>query len=201
MTNGFAGADTAGMTASISFSHKPVLTGQLVQLRPLGPQDVDDLMDALNDTEMLRLTGTHSTFTRAQIEQHCATRADHDDRLDYAIVDRGSGRFLGDLAIMDLNPINLSCGFRIALRTAMTGRGYGSDAARVIVDYLFDLGIHRIELEVYAFNPRARHVYEKVGFVHEGTLREALTWDGQWVDSELMAILDTDPRPARTFIG
>ena len=34
------------------------------------------------------------------------------------------------------------------------------------------------ELEVYDFNPRARHVYEKAGFVHEGTKRDALQWDG-----------------------
>ena len=184
------------MADPITFAHKPTLTGKLVQLRALGPQDVDDLMSALDDAEMLRLTGTHSTFSREQIERHCATRADHDDRLDYAILDRDSGRFVGDLAIMDLNPVNLSCGLRIALRTETTGRGFGSDAARLILDHLFDLGIHRIELEVYAFNPRARHVYEKVGFVHEGTLRGALRWDGEWIDGHLMAMLNTDPRPA-----
>jgi hypothetical protein len=39
------------------------------------------------------------------------------------------------------------------------------------------------------FNQRARRVYEKVGFVLEGTLRDALQFDGQWVDSHLMSIL------------
>ena len=33
------------------------------------------------------------------------------------------------------------------------------------------LRMHRIELGVYAFNPRAIHVYEKLGFKREGTLR------------------------------
>jgi RimJ/RimL family protein N-acetyltransferase len=34
-----------------------------------------------------------------------------------------------------------------------------------------------------------------VGFVHEGTKREALRWDDQWIDADLMAMLATDRRP------
>lgn len=51
------------------------------------------------------------------------------------------------------------------------------------------MGLHRITLEVYAFNPRARHVYERVGFVHEGTGREVLRFDDRWIDVHHMAIL------------
>ncbi len=59
--------------------------------------------------------------------------------------------------------------------------------------HAFDtLGLDRVELEVYKFNPRARRVYEKVGFVHEGTKRHALRWDEDWVDVDLMAMLDRD---------
>jgi RimJ/RimL family protein N-acetyltransferase len=49
--------------------------------------------------------------------------------------------------------------------------------------------VHRIELVVFSFNPRARRVYEKVGFVAEGTRRQALLWDGEWVDAQVMGIL------------
>jgi RimJ/RimL family protein N-acetyltransferase len=55
-------------------------------------------------------------------------------------------------------------------------------------------GVNRVELEVYDLNPRARHVYGKVGFVHEGTKRQALLWDGEWVDAHIMAILASDRR-------
>jgi RimJ/RimL family protein N-acetyltransferase len=54
------------------------------------------------------------------------------------------------------------------------------------------LGLHRIALEVYAFNPRARRVYEKVGFVAEGTLRDALNYDDQWIDATIMSVLAPD---------
>jgi len=35
-------------------------------------------------------------------------------------------------------------------------------------------------------------VYEKGGFVHEGTKREALRWGGEWIDADLMAMLASD---------
>ena len=53
------------------------------------------------------------------------------------------------------------------------------------------MGLHRISLEVYDFNPRARRVYEKAGFVHEGTGREALLFDGNWIDVHHMAVVAT----------
>ena len=69
----------------------------------------------------------------------------------------------------------------------------GSEATRLIVDYAFvELGVHRIELEVFAFNPRAIAVYEKLGFVHEGVRRHALLWDGEWIDALVMSIVATD---------
>jgi RimJ/RimL family protein N-acetyltransferase len=37
-------------------------------------------------------------------------------------------------------------------------------------------------------------VYEKVGFVQEGTKRDALQWDGEWVDCHCMGLLDRDWR-------
>lgn len=186
--------DTQPVNAPISFADKPTLTGPTVVLRPLGPEHVDDLMAAMSEPDTLRLTGTHATFDREQIVRHCATRAEQHDRLDYAILARTTGAFLGDLAINDLDADNRSCGFRIALRSQFAGQGYGSEATRLIVDHVFTSGLHRIALEVYAFNPRARRVYEKVGFKKEGTLRDALLWDGQWVDAELMSLLASDPR-------
>ena len=59
-----------------------------------------------------------------------------------------------------------------------------------MVDYGFrELGLHRISLGVYDFNPRAIHVYEKMGFKREGIMRDALYWDGEYVDEIMMSVL------------
>jgi RimJ/RimL family protein N-acetyltransferase len=44
-------------------------------------------------------------------------------------------------------------------------------------------------LDVYDFNARARHVYERLGFVHEATFRHALFRGGRFVDVHRLGIL------------
>src|SRR4051794_37832800 len=115
------------MTAPLSFADKPTPIGDKGVLRPPRAQDVDNPMEDLLDSELIRLTGTHSVFTREEIVDFCATRAGKTDRFDLTVLDRSTGAYLGGLAITQLDVDNRSCGFRIALRTSVTGRGYGTD--------------------------------------------------------------------------
>nr|WP_254628325.1 GNAT family protein [Plantibacter sp. MCCC 1A11337] len=86
--------------------------------------------------------------------------------------------------------------FRIALAPGWTGQGFGTEATTAVLDHtFFVLGLHRIALDVYSFNPRAERSYVKAGFV-EGRRRHTLHWDGAWVDSILMSVLSTDDRPS-----
>jgi RimJ/RimL family protein N-acetyltransferase len=179
-----------------NFAAKPTLTGELVLLRPVETQDAAGLFAIDPETE--RLTGSRrdSEFTLSNLESWYSTRASHDDRLDLSIIERASGKWAGEVVLNELSTQNESCGFRILLQgPRFYGRGLGTEATRLVIDYaLTVVGVHRIELQVYDFNPRARRVYEKVGFVHEGTMRDALRWDGEWVDCHLMGLLDRDWR-------
>ena len=72
-------------------------------------------------------------------------------------------------------------------------KGYGKEATRLMVDYAFQtLNMNRIQLHVSVENPRAIRVYEKVGFVKEGTLRQAMYYDNHYIDFVLMAIIKED---------
>jgi RimJ/RimL family protein N-acetyltransferase len=182
---------------SLSFAEKPVLTGRLVTLRPVLAEDAAGLF-AMDD-ETGRLTGSPKkeddpNWTLENLQRWYASRAEHDDRIDLSIIERATGAWAGEVVLNELNVGNESCGFRIALQgPRFYGRGLGTEATRLIIDYAFaTVGVHRIELQVYDFNPRARHVYERVGFVHEGTMREALRGDGQWIDCHLMGMLASD---------
>lgn len=175
------------------FADKPALIGDLVLLRPVAAADASGLYSC--DEETLRLTGSHHrAHSLADLEQWYATRGAHDDRLDLSIIEQATGEWAGEVVLNELNADNESCGFRILLQgPRFYGRGLGTEASRLVLDYAFGVvGVHRVELQVYDFNPRARHVYEKLGFVHEGTMRDALRWDGQWIDCHLMAMLDRD---------
>jgi RimJ/RimL family protein N-acetyltransferase len=78
----------------------------------------------------------------------------------------------------------------IMLLRPYLGRGYGTDAVRLIVSYGFrEVGLHRIQLGVFSFNARAMAAYRKAGFVEEGRRREAIRHDGHWYDDVQMSIL------------
>jgi RimJ/RimL family protein N-acetyltransferase len=147
-----------------------------------------------DDAEAMRLTGSHprpELTSREFMREWYATRADHDNRLDLAVVARATGLFVGEVVLNELDPDNESCNFRILLfGDANRDRGLGTEATRLILRHAFEnVGLHRVDLEVYDFNPRARRVYEKVGFVFEGTRRDALHWYGEWIDAHVMSIL------------
>lgn len=168
-----------------------------LQLVPLGTQYLDQVMEALHHNEFMRLTGTHGTFTREAVERFLEGVTQADDRADWAILRPFDGMYLGEVVLNDLDVHNQSMNFRTALSgPAVVGQGYGTEATQQVVQYGFKrVGLHRISLGVYAFNPRARSVYEKCGFVHKRTDRDALHWQGQWVDLHRMSILHPDPRP------
>jgi RimJ/RimL family protein N-acetyltransferase len=70
------------------------------------------------------------------------------------------------------------------------GKGYGSDAMRVILRYGFtELNLHRVTLTTFEYNPRAIRSYEKVGFKHEGRARGVLHRAGRRWDLIFMGIL------------
>lgn len=73
------------------------------------------------------------------------------------------------------------------------GKGYGTDAMRVILNYAFsELNLDRVSLNVFDYNPRARRSYEKAGFEEEGRSREFLLKDGKRYDLIFMGILRSE---------
>ena len=185
---------------STPFEVKATIIGDLVTLRPIRAEDAD-LIDRIirDDEDIARLTGaTHSSDEEPpvlpieQLRAIYAGWATADDRLALGVVDNASGELVGEVVLNDWDEGNRSCGFRTLIGAAGRGRGLGTEATRLVVKHgLTTMALHRISLEVYDFNPRARRVYEKVGFVHEGTGREALLFDGNWIDVHYMAIVAT----------
>ncbi len=75
------------------------------------------------------------------------------------------------------------------------GRGIGEHALRWVIAHAFEeRNAHRISLEVVEANDRARRLYERCGFVHEGTQRDGYRdEDGQYADICTYGLLATDP--------
>jgi RimJ/RimL family protein N-acetyltransferase len=187
------------MPPPVLFPVQPTLRGLLCTLRPFTADDIAAMGPILSDPEVRRLTGSVHSSSEAgagtgrldeRTRQWYETRTAQRDRLDLAVADNGTGRCVGEAVLNDWRPDDDACNFRILLGPQGRDRGIGSEATRLLIDHAFTAtALHRIDLEVYAFNPRARRAYEKAGFVVEGTRRDAFKFDGRYIDAVGMSIL------------
>lgn len=170
---------------------KPTITGSKIIMRPIVAEDAPAMFASLYDKESLRLTGTQQNFTFEQVQSYCEGLLAANDRVDFAITRLEDGLYVGEVVLNNIDWRNRSANFRIALAgSQFFGQGYGTEATQLILEYGFgQLKLHRIELEVYDFNLRAQHVYEKVGFVREGVRRDVLLWEGVYHSAIVMSIL------------
>jgi diamine N-acetyltransferase len=78
---------------------------------------------------------------------------------------------------------------------AEPGQGLGRRFLRALQQLVFDQhGAHRLWLDVYPENARARHLYHKLGFVEEGLLRECERAENRYRSLILMSILEAEYR-------
>jgi RimJ/RimL family protein N-acetyltransferase len=81
----------------------------------------------------------------------------------------------------------------LAVHPDFRGRRLADRAARLFQRHLiFDLDLHRLELECYGFNDRAIRHAERSGFVREGVKRKAYHRHGEWVDGILFSLIRED---------
>jgi RimJ/RimL family protein N-acetyltransferase len=83
----------------------------------------------------------------------------------------------------------------IALLPGSQGRGYGTQAHRLLARYLFaHTTVHRIQADTELDNIAEQRALEKAGFTREGVIRGAGWRDGAWRDGVTYGLLRTDPR-------
>jgi RimJ/RimL family protein N-acetyltransferase len=176
----------------------PALRGPRVVLRQLVEADAADLLRAAQDPEVRRLTGTKRQFTMADTVSWCRSRVAAGARYDWAVTAAADGGWLGDAALMDVDPDNGVASFRIALERR-PGEGLGTEATGLVLGFAFGgLGLYRVELEVFDFNTRAQKAYGKCGFEVEGIKRGGLRWAGERYDVVMMAAINPVQRARPT---
>jgi len=99
-------------------------------------------------------------------------------------------RVVGTLGLqIEGNPRRRHCGgLGMAVHDEFQGRGVGTALLAAAIDLADNwLGLRRLELHVYADNAAGIRLYEKHGFVVEGTARDFAFRDGEFVDALAMA--------------
>lgn len=170
-----------------------LLLGNKVKLTSLKNDDIDQICDWYNDAYSLRLFDTMPSYPYSEehITDWIKTRRESNDHFMFAIRDINTNDFVG---YIDLNGIswnnrvaNLSIG--IGSKNSR-GKGYGTEAMKLILKFAFhELNLYRIQLNVLSYNTSAIALYEKVGFIKEGSYRKYVARDGKRYDMYLYGLL------------
>lgn len=147
------------------------------------------------DKEVARLTGCKESFTKEEVVSFFSKAVDEDNRYFFLIISP-DGQIIGESVINEIDWDLRCANFRIGIfHSTQRGKGIGTWATEVTRDFAFEqLKLHRLELDVYSFNPRAEKIYLKAGFEREGILRDAILDGDKFADDILMAMLEDDWR-------
>jgi RimJ/RimL family protein N-acetyltransferase len=167
--------------------------GELVRLAAIRREDLPIYTRWFQDYEVQRMVGVDvivpQSFEREQSWYDSTIRGD--SGFTFGIRTVADDQLIGNCSLFNISPKNHEATFGIVIgEQDFWGRGYGTEATKLTVRFGFtEVNLNRIQLDVYAFNPRAVRAYEKAGFSHEGTRRKALFREGSYHDVHIMAIL------------
>jgi RimJ/RimL family protein N-acetyltransferase len=151
----------------------PNLHSDQVMLTQLEVVYFEDYCKLIADPISQHWTVTSATFTDEQLLAWLKSRPGQLERLDWAILNSETGEFLGEIVLNELDSQAATMNLRIALISTRLGKGIGTEAVKLVVDYGFQvLGLSRITLDVLSENQRAIRVYEKVGFLQTSTIED-----------------------------
>lgn len=147
------------------------------------------------DKETARFTGCKEVFTKEEVTSFFLKSLAEENRY-FFLITAPDGKIIGESIINEIDWDLRCANFRIGLfHAAERGRGIGTWAVEKTRDFAFEnLKLHRLELDVFSFNPRAEKVYIKAGFKREGVLRDAVMDGSQYADDILMSILEDEWR-------
>lgn len=169
----------------------PVVTERLT-VRRFTAADVPAFAAYRSDPEVARYQSWETPVLDAErlVAEFVAAEEGAPGWFQYAVELRGGG-LIGDVGVcVDPNRMQAELGFTVA--RAHQRQGYAAEAARCVLDRLFDRGIRRVSAECDARNTASARLLERLGFRPEGHRRRHTWLKGEWTDDLLFGLLAED---------
>jgi RimJ/RimL family protein N-acetyltransferase len=169
-----------------------LLEGKNVNLRVIEKDDMDFELGLINDMD---LWGEYNSVQEHISKSEWIKRFDNPPaiwtitELRRFIVLKKDGTRIGFVS-HSINPLEGQVEIGYNIIPSERGKGFGTEAAQLMVDYLFlSKNVVRIQATTNVKNKASQRVLEKTGFTKEGTCRKSGFVRGVWTDSYLYSIL------------
>jgi RimJ/RimL family protein N-acetyltransferase len=160
-----------------------MLKGHKIDLAIVEKGDLPIIRDWFNDADFM---GEFENFNQVSLAQHEKRYDGKEERNDFFMLKK-DGTKIGIIQHFKAGD-QVEIGY--VLVPGERGKGYGSEAVQIMVDYLFlHKNIVRIQAMTHTANIASQRVLEKAGFRKEGIIRKALFSRGVWRDTAMFSIL------------
>lgn len=166
-----------------------------IYLDTINKEDMPSLYKWFSDVEFLKSYDYVSPIpmTKEKVDQTIAEYNEENNSIIFAIraEEDKLTSFIGIAGYYDIIKDNQVATLFIGIGDKnQQGKGYGKKALEELLNYGFNtLNLHRIQLNVLSFNTPAIALYEKAGFIKEGTMKEFVLRDGKRYDLYMYAKL------------
>lgn len=168
-----------------------MIVGNRIVLRGFEEEDVQKIVQWRNDPQINKYFFEYEPSTvRSQRRwfENFASRRDE----KFFVISNRKGEAIGTVGLtkIDSRSRNAEWGRFMLGDKKYLGKGYGLEALYLSAWYAFShLNLRRLYLEVFAWNKRARAMYERFGFKKEGVRREHVFRNGKYHDVVLYGLL------------
>jgi RimJ/RimL family protein N-acetyltransferase len=171
-------------------------SGRLVRLRELREDDLPDLVEWLNLPEVASTQTTGPLHPKPRADAGAVFTnfsTNQGANIGLSVVRQEDDALVGHLMLYGVDPKDRCGTISILIGPPHQRAGLGRDALELLVRYAFtELGLHRLELSVNAFNAAGLALYRSLGFIEEGRRREAIYRAGAWHDHVAMGLLSSE---------
>ncbi|MCQ2516229.1 MAG: GNAT family N-acetyltransferase [Saccharofermentans sp.] len=164
----------------------------LVTIRKFERDDIPKKVEWINNPENNQFLHYDIPLEVEKTRKWFDNNVGRSDRYDAVIV--ADGVPCGTIGLLCIDQKNSKAEFYIAMgETNLKGKGVSTKATRLVLDYGFcELGLNRIYLFTETENIPAQKLFEKVGFIKEGCVRQDIISHGQFVDRFAYGICRSD---------
>lgn len=168
----------------------------MFHLRELERKDLPVINKWRNKPELIELLGAPFRYINLDVDMkwYESYMSNRGNTVRCAITEGTADEILGLVTLASVDYMNQSAELHIMIGDAENqGRGLGTFAVSQMLNHAFNnMNLQRVELTVREDNERAKHLYEKCGFVYEGRKRKAKFKNGKFVDMLMYAVLKTE---------
>lgn len=163
-----------------------------VKIRRFEREDIPKKVEWINNSENNQFLHYDIPLSVVGTEKWFDSHRGEENRYDAVI--EADGMPVGTIGLINIDRKNNKAEYYIAMgEVAYKGRGVAKEASRLLLQYGFgELGLNRIYLFTETRNVAARKLFEKIGFVREGLIKQDLVSHGKYVDRIAYGLLRRD---------